>query len=179
MIFLQIRPLLLLVAPPADLSSIERPGKELGGSRLLMRCNRRRMFVVKRHTPMHAAKGVMVAFALLAWFSASNHCALSALRLEKKSEHACCQTEKPVETPSCSLQCCDSLFAALPQAVAAPALSLQELAPAWLEPAAEAPRAHFVSTGLSLDTGPPPSVSFAILVLNRSILVHAPPFVVV
>jgi hypothetical protein len=71
-----------------------------------------------------------------------------------------------------------ALAAPVPSAIAAPAVHLQELQPAWLQAArveasAEAP---ILAVDFASDTGPPRgALSFALLILNRSLLAHAPP----
>ena len=118
---------------------------------------------------------------ILAWIFASNHCALAVVESLAKaaSEHVCCHSDKDApQLPGYSTQCCKALAAPVPNAIAAPAVHLQELQPAWLQAAraeasAEAP---ILAVGFPTDTGPPRGVlSFALLILNRSLLAHAPP----
>ena len=117
----------------------------------------------------------------VAWLFASNHCALAAVESPAKpaSEHACCHSDRGAsQTPGQTMQCCEALAAPVPNAIAAPAVHLQELQPAWLqavrvEGSAEAP---ILAADFASATGPPRgALSFALLILNRSLLAHAPP----
>ena len=123
----------------------------------------------------------IITTVAVAWFFASNHCALAAVeRLAKPtSEHACCHSDRGESEPSSRVvQCCKALAAPVPNAIAAPAVHLQELQPAWLhaarvEASAEAP---ILAVDTASDTGPPRgALGFALLILNRSLLAHAPP----
>ena len=123
--------------------------------------------------------GVVIAAMVVAWFFAANHCALAAIESLRKrdTKHACCHSDQGAPKPFAT-QCCKALAAPIPQATVAPALQLHELHPAWIQ----APRVETtveVSIAVILNTGPPPGcTSFAVLVLNRSLLAHAPPWVV-
>jgi hypothetical protein len=125
------------------------------------------------------AAAVVVVVAV-AWAIASNHCALAALESSAKAaSHACCHSDKGAAQPSGNaMQCCKALAAPLPGAIAAPAVYLQELQPASLQAArveasAEAP---ILAVDFASNTGPPRgALSFALLILNRSLLAHAPP----
>ncbi len=122
----------------------------------------------------------IVAVVIAAWLVASNHCALATLASEP-DDHACCHSEKGETTPAHDVQCCDSLTVPTPENAVAPVVHLTELMPAWQ------PASFFLSSDLlpellevpAPNTGPPGSESFAILVLNRSLLAHAPPVFIV
>jgi hypothetical protein len=121
---------------------------------------------------------VVIAIMAIAWFFASNHCALAAVKGAGKPdvEHACCHSEQGA-SQSLPLQCCKALAAPVPHATVAPAVCLQELQPAWIQ--AHRVEAAEVSMVIVFDTGPPQgSITFAVLVLNRSLLSHAPPYFV-
>ena len=129
-----------------------------------------------------AALGVIVA-----WFVASNHCALAnyapVLASADASAHSHCHgsSEKPADEPKereCDgSKCCNSLNA--------PTLALAKSVVAYDSAYVSAPEfAGFLrrlvvdqhdSASSELDTGPPGSTSFAESVLQRSILAHAPP----
>jgi hypothetical protein len=119
---------------------------------------------------------LLVAVIAFAWIVASNHCALAAIEGMRKPAHACCregaQSHLP---PMAAMQCCDTLHATIFVPAAAPEGQLHALQPAWLEIAAvlfselARPRAEFHATG------PPRALGFAEIVLNRSLLSHAPP----
>ena len=135
-------------------------------------------------TKFRQSRGFAVAIittVAVAWLFASNHCALAAVESPAKAaaEHACCHSDKgAAQTPGHSTQCCKALAAPVPNAIAAPAVHLQELQPAWLQAArveasAEVP---ISAVDLASATGPPRgALSFALLILNRSLLAHAPP----
>jgi hypothetical protein len=119
----------------------------------------------------------VTAIVAVAWLFASNHCAFAAA--EPASEHVCCHSEKGTpKVPGYSTQCCKALAAPVPHAIAAPEVHLKELQPAWfrvarVEASAEKP---ILALDLVYDTGPPQDVlSFALLILNCSLLAHAPP----
>jgi hypothetical protein len=132
-------------------------------------------------TKLRQSRGFAVAIittVAVAWLFASNHCALAAVESPAK-EHAGCHSDKGASQPlGHSTQCCKALAAPVPNAIAAPAVHLQELQPAWLQAArveasAEAP---ILAVDSASDTGPPRgALGFALLILNRSLLAHAPP----
>jgi hypothetical protein len=137
-------------------------------------------FVTKFRQSRGFAATISATIAV-AWLFASNHCALAAVESFAKpaSEHACCHSDKgAARAPGHAVQCCIALAAPVPSAIAAPAVHLQELQSAWLQAArveasAEAP---ILVVDFASDTGPPRgALSFALLVLNRSLLAHAPP----
>jgi len=124
----------------------------------------------------------VVAIAICSWIAVSNHCAFAAVASEiDDSQTECPFHSKPAKQKeqSSQVQCCkvlravvfaktkdwarddakfcDAIFTV--QAGGFVAYSLPALAP------------------LLLDTGPPGAFSFAELILQRSLLAHAPPFV--
>jgi hypothetical protein len=117
----------------------------------------------------------------LAWLVAAHHCALAAIqksgRLE--AEHASCHSQEQDSEPlGHHDSCCKALAAPLPHLLVAPTIQLKELKLAWLSAVRiEAPvEANFSPGGYTAHTGPPRnSLSFALLVLNRSLFSHAPP----
>jgi hypothetical protein len=123
----------------------------------------------------------VVAIAICSWIAVSNHCAFAAVASEiDKAQTECPFHSKPAKQKeqSSQVQCCkilravvfaktkdwardDAKFSAanfLVQACASVASSPRVIAP------------------LLLDTGPPGAFSFAELILQQSILAHAPPF---
>ena len=121
-----------------------------------------------------------VAIAICSWIAVSNHCAFAALAAEiDKPQTKCPFHSKPAKQKeqSSQVQCCKILRAVVfaktkdwtrndekfsdanfpIQAGASVAYSLRVVAP------------------LLLDTGPPGAFSFAELILQRSLLAHAPP----
>lgn len=77
------------------------------------------------------------------------------------------------------MECCQSLGAPLPAVTIAPVTHLFALLPAWIEQEELFPPALELPAAVSFSAhGPPGVVPFAELVLNRSLLAHAPPVVV-
>ena len=124
-------------------------------------------------------EGVVIVMMAVAWFCAANHCALAAVQsLEKKNaKHACCHSDQGT-AQHFPTQCCKALAAPVPQATIAPAVHLDECQPVSLQ-ASRVQIAAELPIVVAVDTGPPRrSTSFAVLVLNRSLLAHAPPVLV-
>jgi len=122
---------------------------------------------------------------MAAWFLASNHCILAATSVTAKSTapsqcpmHA--QKQHPQQrekNKGCGdLPCCKTLQAT------ASALTKTIAKPIWpgglvafLSPGITATEARAQRLSPILDTGPPGENNFTQLVLQRSILAHAPP----
>jgi hypothetical protein len=137
--------------------------------------------VVTKFRQSRGFAATIIAIIAVAWLFASNHCALAAVESLAKpaSGHACCHSAKEAsQRPGQAKQCCEALAAPVPTAIAAPAVHLHELQPVWLkaarvEASAESP---ILAVDFASDTGPPGgALSFALLILNRSLLAHAPP----
>ncbi len=113
---------------------------------------------------------------MVAWMFASNHCAIGAM-MAAADDHACCHQSETSSGPV--MECCHALSAPLPAAVVIPVSGQFVLLAAWEEvfflscAVLENPAAVLVSA-----QGPPGAFAFAELVLNRSLLAHAPPVVV-
>ena len=124
-----------------------------------------------------------VLVALLVWVTLSQRCALGQLLAAKQAARMqmdCCHTDSPepekgpADAPRSS-ECCKALHLLLPDGAKTPAISVTDSLPfpaelllAVLQPILE----DSSQTG----TGPPPDVpAFAEIVLNRSLLSHAPP----
>ena len=123
----------------------------------------------------------IVVIAICSWIAVSNHCAFAAVATEiDKAQTECPFHSKPSkqEKPSSHVECCKVLRAIV-------------LAKAkdWARDDAKFCDANFpvqtatlivhpsrVVAPLLLDTGPPGAFSFAELILQRSILAHAPPY---
>jgi len=128
-----------------------------------------------------AIRAGLALFALFAWFSVSNHCALGAVALavvETKSQAACPFHSKAPEKKSKDVTCCKVLRATL--VTMAKTFTDHDASTFSLKPYfvariffTERFPAHIL---FEFDTGPPLARSFAELVLQRSILAHAPPF---
>jgi hypothetical protein len=124
----------------------------------------------------------IIVILAVAWLVAANHCALATVQnsAEPAAEHSRCHSEKEESEPlGHSKLCCAALAAPLPHALAAPAIHLRELQPAWSSQAVRdqaSPDQPVLVVDFAGDTGPPQhSLNFALLVLNRSLFSHAPP----
>ncbi len=133
-----------------------------------------------------AFRWATLTLAAFSWLALSNHCALGLAMVENHgpkevAAHDCCASPIPSHPPPAresSAPCCKTL----PVVSLAPAT-----APPWnpfgvpgsssdLQSMVLEPPAFRASFRLFLDTGPPNALSFAELVLQRSLLSHAPPF---
>ena len=123
----------------------------------------------------------VVVIAICSWIAISNHCAFAAVAAENKAETGCPFHSKPAKQKeqSSQVQCCKILRAVV-----------FAKTKDWARNDAKFCDANFpVQTStivvccartvppLLLDTGPPGTFSFAELILQRSLLAHAPPFV--
>ena len=130
-------------------------------------------------------RALVVAVLMTAWLVASNHCAIGLMKPAAGTTaahsvcHACkSEPMKPQPASGGERECCKAL-----QAMPADAAKADVKYDATLftlldfvvtvAPAAAAPQ-----TTRALDTGPPRSISFAELILQRSLLSHAPPLAV-
>ena len=124
-----------------------------------------------------------VLVALLGWVTFSQRCAIWQLSQAKKAAQLqmdCCHKEspkpekKPTDAPRIA-ECCKALHVLVPDGAKTPATPLADSLPfpAELLLAVLPP---VVEDTAQTDTGPPPDVpAFAEIVLNRSLLSHAPP----
>ena len=120
-----------------------------------------------------------VPLSIIAWFLLSNHCALgvSASPVEAGPEisgcpmHSTPAQKKPVsKTP-----CCKDVRAIVAKGVMAIALGMRSMGSHDYAPAVVGRPPRSAIDIESLDTGPPGCFSFAELVLQESMLAHAPP----
>ena len=123
-----------------------------------------------------------VAIAICSWIAISNHCAFAAVASEMhKAQTECPFHSKPAKQKeqSSQVQCCKVLRAVF--------FAKNKT---WARDDAQFGVANFpiqarslvvcslrAATPLSLNSGPPGALSFAELILQRSLLTHAPPFV--
>ena len=125
----------------------------------------------------------VVLTTMVAWFSISNHCAVGALIANTNSvvTPTHCHGNQPAPSKKSGeeeMPCCKMLRATLAgdanvvKVASQNFVLIQDWIVAELISAAE-PQLH--RTPLELDTGPPFADSFAESVLQRSVLVHAPP----
>jgi hypothetical protein len=124
---------------------------------------------------LHPAAAVLL---LLAWLAVSNHCALAVLAgsatQAAEVQHACCPGAGGERPPAEAGKVCCKSLRALPPDTAAPLSVTPALLAAFLPlEILEAPleRALAPAGGAS----PPGAQSFAELVLQQSLLGHAPP----
>jgi hypothetical protein len=154
---------------------VARPNKRLNASAASI--TKVRMTAMLRHSSGIA----IVAVTIAAWFSISNHCALSAFEPAQRGQvHAACHGNpgEPPKSPAKgeAAPCCKLLRATLAKSDQ-PVLqsyftgSLQP----WLSTALVLCEQFHWQQSIELDTGPPFRESFAESVLQRSILAHAPP----
>jgi len=130
-----------------------------------------------------SAHCIVVAIAICSWFAVSNHCAFAAVATKTDSVQSGCPFHsKPAnqkQQPSQS-QCCKTLRAVVFAQTKSWARDDAKFFEVDLrvEEFAHLALSHYTQAPLSLDTGPPGARSFAELILQRSLLAHAPPFVV-
>ncbi len=124
-----------------------------------------------------------VVIAICSWIAVSNHCAFAAVATDiDKAQTECPFHSKPAKQKqqSSQVECCKTLRAV--------AFAKDK---AWTRDDARFAAADFpiqtcslvagslrTAEPLLLDTGPPGALSFAELILQRSIFAHAPPFLV-
>ena len=122
----------------------------------------------------------VVLIAISSWFAISNHCAFAAVATKTDSAQSACpfhsKPAKQKQEPS-QLQCCKILRAvvfAQPKSWARDDAKSFDVDLRAEEVTLVALLAN-VQASWSLDTGPPGVRSFAELILQRSVLAHAPP----
>lgn len=131
-----------------------------------------------------AARGTISLFALMAWLLAANHCIVADLLPKQAAapaghEHCAGQTAPSDDKKSegCDgSSCCKALSAplALAKSLVQPDAFFLATRDFPATSGFDLGEPHFALIA-ELDTGPPGSSSFAELVLQRSILAHAPP----
>jgi hypothetical protein len=126
----------------------------------------------------HCAVALM---AICSWFAISNHCAFASVTTKIHSEQTECpfhsKPAKQKPEPS-QLQCCKILRAVVLAQTKSWARDDAKFSDVGLrvEEFAHLALSHSAQASLPLDTGPPGARSFAELILQRSLLAHAPPF---
>lgn len=124
----------------------------------------------------------VVAIAICSWIAVSNHCAFAAVASQvDKSQTGCPFHSKPAKQKeqSSQVQCCKVLRAVIFAKTKDWARNDAQFCDANFPVQSNAFVAHSprVVAPLLLDTGPPGAFSFAELILQSSLLAHAPPFV--
>ena len=124
-----------------------------------------------------------VAIAICSWIAVSNHCAFAAVAMENdKAQTECPFHSKPAKEKeqSSQVQCCKILRAVVFAKTKDWARNDAKLCDAnfSVQTGAFAAYSSRAVAPLLLDTGPPlRAFSFAELILQRSLFVHAPPLV--
>jgi hypothetical protein len=124
--------------------------------------------------------GAIVVVAICSWFAISNHCVFAALATNDTASRQCPFHSKPAkqEKPSTGAQCCKILRAVASVPVkgwARDDTNLSDSDGYGRERALAIAYSQTALVPLPLDTGPPGVRSFAELILQRSLLAHAPP----
>jgi hypothetical protein len=127
-----------------------------------------------------SVRGVTVAVAIFSWIAISNHCAFSAVVAQTDATQSACPFHsQPAKTPPQpgGIQCCKILRAIIPTVTKGWARNDAGVSDVdlYFEELAIIANSQSATSPLLLDTGPPGARSFAELILQRSILAHAPP----
>ena len=123
----------------------------------------------------------VVAIAICSWIAVSNHCAFAAVASESnKAQTECPFHSKPAKQKeqSAQVQCCKVLRAVLFAKTKDWARNDAQFCDANF-PVQTCTFVAYSSRAVApllLDTGPPGAYSFAELILQSSLLAHAPPF---
>jgi hypothetical protein len=139
---------------------------------------------VKQMRAIGVVRLALVLITGISWLAIANHCVLAvAVARTQKQPHDCCEKDKAgdkapaKEGKQVGGECCKTLHATLVPVVKKLAgfycwslLPAHSIARVTLADPAQSTR-----PATELDTGPPCASSFAETVLQRSILVHAPP----
>ena len=123
-------------------------------------------------------RGAIVVVAICAWFAISNHCVFAALATNSTPSRECPFHSKPKEKPSLersAAKSCAQLLRFRQRAGLAMTRNLSDADAYRDECAFTSAYSQPTLVPLSLDTGPPRVRSFAELILQRSLLAHAPP----
>jgi hypothetical protein len=126
---------------------------------------------------------LIAAITICSWFAISNHCALAATATKTDLAQAACPFHsKPSKQKeqSSQLQCCKILRAVVLAQSKTWARDPGNFSDVDLliEESALMARSLRSAAPLLLDTGPPRAFSFAELILQQSLLAHAPPVLV-
>lgn len=130
-------------------------------------------------------RALVVAVLMTAWLVASNHCAIGLMKPVPGTAavHAVCHSCQPVPmkpqpASGGDRECCKALQG-MPADTAKVDVKYDAALFTLIDFVVTAvPSAVAPQTTRALDTGPPRSISFAELILQRSLLSHAPPFAV-
>ena len=149
-------------------------------------------FVVARHVSLRSpwlvvkalraslfSRLLVVAVMLLSWLVITNHCALGLMQ-GAGTEHAHCHAAKSDDgknAPGDGMrECCRAIKASLASQKECQFAGSQFQPRVYAVVELICAPVEKPVAGFSLDHGPPRAVSFAEIVLQRSLLSHAPPF---
>jgi hypothetical protein len=127
-----------------------------------------------------ATRSAIVAVAICSWLAISNHCVFGAIANPVRETRSVCpfhpEPVKPQAPPS-GIQCCKILRAVVPMASKSRARDDTKFSDVDLriDEFVLVAHLHAAPAPLPLDTGPPEALSFAELILQRSLFSHAPP----
>jgi hypothetical protein len=125
-------------------------------------------------------RSATVAIAICSWLAISNHCAFSAVAASfGETQSACPFHSKPAKQKKhpAGVQCCKTLRAVVPMVAKSWTRNDTDFSDVdlYFEELAFIAYSHNKPPPLLLDTGPPGARTFAELILQRSLLAHAPP----
>jgi hypothetical protein len=128
------------------------------------------------------ARSLIVAITICSWIAVSNHCAFAAVAKEiNKAQAECPFHSKPAKQKeqASHVECCKTLRAVVFAKTKDWAPDDAKFGDANFAAQANTfvPYSSRTVEPLLLDTGPPGIFSFAELILQSSLLAHAPPFV--
>jgi hypothetical protein len=117
---------------------------------------------------------------MFSWIAISNHCAFGAVATKSEpSQSECPFHSKPAKQKeqSTQIQCCKTLRAVVPTVAKSWTRNDTDFSDVDLcfKEFALIPYSRSQPAPLFLDTGPPGARTFAELILQRSLLAHAPP----
>ena len=135
-------------------------------------------------TPTLAVVRIVIVLVMsISWFALANHCELAAAvaSLQEQS-HSCCKKDKEANkiparnVPQNGSKCCKAAHPVIISASKKPVSPELSFTPhSFFVAAVLFPDVPQLTTIAELDTGPPFVSSFAEVVLQRSLLAHAPP----
>jgi hypothetical protein len=139
--------------------------------------------IVSRQTAA-VSRFLIVMLTMMAWFAISNHCVLGAIEAQAGKPVAHCHDHpsSPVQPGDGDQEspCCKTLRATVATPVKAPEAQPDTslFAYEFVSQVHAYDDRQLERVSYFADTGPPGSSTFAELVLQRSILAHAPPLLV-
>ncbi len=143
-----------------------------------------RQMIIVRHVNFPSIKRIAtVLLVSIAWFALSNHCVLGAAcapgtdSIAKSCPmHMKSSGKAPAKEKDPGPPCCKTLRAVIVAKINASANTLDFIPKPFLAGASSVVISRPSRCLHALDTGPPGALSFSEIVLQRSILAHAPPF---